>query len=197
MNRQIPLGTVCLLLAVMACQVGCSNSPEVEAVIRIDRFPMFGEKLTTRDYDIYRETQAALLKSKFVLTGALRPHSDLHRDISQLPMVQTREQPVDWLENAIQFEVVPNSELIRVKMSLARSTSESELEQTEKVLNAVVSAYLSEIVNKERLQQLMMLNTLRKRYQTNYENIKRKSDEVDKLKAQLGQAMSSLGLLTL
>ena len=156
---------------------------QATAVLRINRDETFGTRRygTINDYMVYKETQANLLKSSFVVMAALRDN-----DISQLPMVKydglnrQRLRPVAWLVDEIKVDLAGGSELIRVRLK-----GESK-DQTEKLLNAVVEAYQAEIVNKERLEKVDMLNKLRKRYRTNYEDIKRKSDEVSNLARQLG-----------
>ena len=123
---------------------------------------------TIADYMTYKETQATLLKSSFVIHAALRPDPDPEKDISQLPMVRSdkwlgvwpikRERPVAWLEDAITVNLAGESELLRVRLR------GKDRKETRQVLDAVVAAYKSEIVNKERLDKVRMLSSLKKRF---------------------------------
>ena len=158
---------------------------QAEAVLRVNRdAELVGgtrRHRTISDYMTYKETQATLLTSSFVINAALRDNA-----INQLPMVRfdrlgkKRDRPVAWLEDAIKVDLAGESELLRVRLR-----GESR-EQTEQVLNAVVKAYESEIVSKERLEKVEMLQKLRTRYRANFEEISKKGEQVQKLAEQLG-----------
>ena len=90
---------------------------------------------------------ASLLKSQYVLNAALR-QPDLHR----LEGLSTAA-----LRRAISVELSGDSELIPVTMPVGRW----QPDDAERVLNAVVQAFESEVVNKERLETVETLTKLR------------------------------------
>ncbi len=148
-----------------------------ESVLRVNRELSKGN---ASDYMIYKETQASLIKSNFVLRTALR---DI--EINQLPMVLTdaygrrRERPEAWLASAL--AVSPDeTELLWVRMRGRHK------EHTELILNNVLKAYQHEIVNKERMEKSTTLAKLRTRYTQLFDSIKKKSDEISALAEQLG-----------
>jgi hypothetical protein len=64
-----------------------------------------------RAYEIYKETQARLIRSPFVISAALR-----YPGISQLPIVRSQENPVAWVNGVLSVLCSPQSELIQVQM---------------------------------------------------------------------------------
>lgn len=156
---------------------------KAEAVLRVSRELSQGN---SADFMIYKETQGGLIKSPFVINAALRDN-----DISQLPMVLTdswgrrRKKPEAWLAGAI--SVTPDeSELLWISMT------GRDKQQTEKILEKVIEAHQTEIVNKERLEKVDTHTKLRKRYVKLFGDIKKKTDEVNQLARQLG-AVSDQG----
>ena len=148
-----------------------------EAYLQVNRELFRG---TANDFMIYKETQASLLTSTFVVNKALSDN-----EIQQLPIVTTdnlgqpRKRPATWLSDAISV-LVDEDELLFVTMRGRHK------EQTEKVLDAVIKAYESQIVNKERLEKVEELSRLRKRYNTTYEEIVKISDEIKHLAETVG-----------
>ena len=110
------------------------------------------EMASGHDYfDIYKDTQKSLLKSPLVIEAALRPP-----EINALPSVQRNEtNAVGWLTNElnVNFATV-NSEIMNVSL-----IGDNPQEITT-LVNAVVSAYLSKIVDKEREKSVAHCDTL-------------------------------------
>lgn len=177
------LGLVVASLIALALWFVIPVTYTAEAVLRVNRDLSEG---TASDYMIYKETQGSLIKSTFVLNSALR---DI--DINQLPMVLTdtygrkRKRPVAWLQGALSVQP-DETELLWVRLDGRNK------EQTEKILNRVVSAYEQEIVNRERVEKIDTLNKLRKRYTILFDSIRKKSDEINQLAQQLGSPDSNV-----
>ena len=138
-----------------------------EALLKVNR----AKKGNASDFMIYKETQAALLKSSFVVTAALRDN-----EINQLPMVKTdargmaRKQPVPWLVGAISV-MAGEDEIMGVSMQGRDRT------QTEDILNGVINSYLREVVNKDLIDKGDQLAKLRTRYNRLKQNVSKKQDE--------------------
>jgi len=154
-------------------------SYKAEALLKVNRDQTKGN---ASDFMIFKETQAALIKSNFVVTAALRDN-----EINQLSMVKSdsrgmaRKQPVAWLAGAV--NVMPSeTEIIFVSMQ------GRDKKQTEQILDGVINSYLREIVNKERIDKVDQLSKLRRRYQTAYQMVTKKADEVMKQSELLGAA---------
>src|SRR5262245_883655 len=90
----------------------------------------------------FRQTQLALITSKFVLSAALR-----REGISDLQSVKEQVEPLDWLARSIRAGFLGDSDLLRISMVGERP---SDLIQ---VVNAVKDAYLNEAVNAEQNNQ--------------------------------------------
>ena len=171
------LGVVLATLLAIGLYVVIPVTYRADAVLRVNRSLSPGN---ATDYSIYKETQAHLVKSNFVLNAALRDP-----EISQLPMVLTdsfgrrRERLVSWLGSAISANA-DDTELISVGMK-GRHRDHTEL-----ILNRVLDAYEREIVNKERLEKVETLTKLRKRYQVLFDQVRKKTDEISELGERLG-----------
>jgi hypothetical protein len=101
----------------------------------------------------YRQTQAALFRSRLVLNAALRDSK-----IAQLPLITAAKEPMSWLEHALRIDFPGDGEIMRVGMN------GSQADQLAKLLDAVTKAYLSEIVNKERDRRNARLVLVEKTY---------------------------------
>jgi hypothetical protein len=88
-------------------------------------------------WQILCKTQLALLKSYFVLQSALRDSK-----ISNLPLIQAQEEPVEWLANRIDVGFKQGSEIMYVQMS----GEKRDAEQLRKLVDAVVKKYEEEVV---------------------------------------------------
>src|SRR5207302_638276 len=84
------------------------------------------------DFSTFQRSQAALLKTRFVLNRALRAEA-----VSQLRVVQEQPDPVDWLETTLQVDFL--SEWMRIAL-----VGDNPQELTI-VVQSVSDAYLQEV----------------------------------------------------
>ncbi len=137
------------------------------------------------DFNTYKRTQAALLKSHFVLTATLR-----NAEISRLPMLaQLNDDPVGVLERSIAVDFPHDAEIMKVSM---RGEHPDELV---KIVNAVKDAYMTEVVDAERQEKLRSHDTLEQSYQKNREEIRAKLSSLYLLAKQLGTSSSETAQL--
>ena len=161
-----------LCLSPVLFAIGCADAApnsRVSAILRVHRGSFTG---TATDFMVYRETQASLLKSKFVLQSAL--NDDDIRNIKNLDVAS--------LANSIRVNLSENSELLRVEMehpNLNRS-------QSAVVLDKVLEAYAREVVDKERLEKIAWLEKLRERQQRLDDKVKERTDQIAALAKQMG-----------
>jgi capsular exopolysaccharide synthesis family protein len=113
-------------------------------------FRQVGWETTRRDFGTYQRTQVVLIKSRLVLNAALRDPR-----VAELKVVQEQLDPVEWLEKLIQVEYLNGSEVMRI------SVTGDDMNQSLALVSGVTSAYLNEIVNKERIDRAQHLETLR------------------------------------
>ncbi len=118
----------------------------------------FQRPINPQEYDIEKQTQAALIKSPFVINAALRQPG-----ISQLSIVRDepwpwmgqRENPVAWLQRELRVSYVEGSELLYLSMS------ERDPDELIKLLNAITDAYIREEVDAKKIAEAQKLERLR------------------------------------
>src|SRR5262249_36732506 len=91
------------------------------------------------EFLIYRGTQLTLLKSRLVLKAALK-----QKDVAELALIKKLDDPVAWLEENLLVDVPHNGAVIRVGLN------GDQPKELTVLVNAVVEAYLKEIVNRIR-----------------------------------------------
>lgn len=110
------------------------------------------------EFAVVQKTQAALIKSRFVLNAALR-----RINVHDLETLRNLPDPVTWLEEEIKVEFQDGSEILRISLSGPHA---GELPV---ILNAIKDAYLQEIVYEDRNKKSQQLYEL--------EQIKTKTEE--------------------
>lgn len=90
------------------------------------------------EFDAFRKMQIEMLRSKSVLTRAVRDPAVL-----QDTFLAQKHDPVDWLQKNLKIDYPNDTELLRVRLFT------SDPEQGVKIVNAVVNTYFREVVEKE------------------------------------------------
>ena len=132
-------------------------------------------------FEIYRETQQLIIKSRFVLTAALR-----NPKVKGLPSIERedeRHNTLIWLSEELKV-VFPgkNVEIMQISMT-SRNAKEAAT-----IVNAVVQAYFEEVVNRERVQRRAHLSELQTIYAEKENDVRTKRSELKLLAEQLGTA---------
>ena len=118
----------------------------------------FQRPINPQEYDIEKQTQAALIKSPPVINAALRQPG-----ISQLSIVRDepwpwrgqREKPEAWLQRELKVTYAEGSELLYLSMR------ERDPEELIKLLDAVTDAYMREEVEAKKIAEVAKLKRLR------------------------------------
>ncbi len=130
---------------------GKAPAPLVYALIHLQpQRPRPGDVAAPGELEVYRRTQAALVKSRLVLNAALRKP-----EVAGLEIVRAQADPVSWLERKLVADFPGEALILRVGLSGDKPR------QLAAVVNAVADAYLREAVDHERLQRLKRLGQLK------------------------------------
>jgi polysaccharide biosynthesis transport protein len=111
------------------------------------------------DYRRYLETQTVLIRSKLVLTSALKRPA-----VSELPWIKQQSDPIAWLQQNLEAINLKESEVLQVSL---RANSGASTEDQAAVINAVVRAYMDEVADvdtKQRSDRLGKLKRIKKDY---------------------------------
>ena len=136
---------------------------------------VFKKAETEQNFDTYRQTQMAMIQSRFVLNAALRQPG-----ISDLETIRTKAYPLEWLEDNVAVDTYNSPEIL--KISLAGGNPED----ITKIVNAVKDAYLDEVVLADRKQRITRLNELERIHSETEEKVRQKEQRVESLAKELG-----------
>jgi hypothetical protein len=127
-----------------------------------------------------RETQAEWVRSRVVLSAALRPP-----EVARLGVVRAHADPIDWLAAALRVDF-PSPEVMRVGLD------GDDTEGLRVLLGAVVNAYLERVTSKvttERAERLRRLNEIAAEWG---DALRRKKDALARLRGEGEAAAQSL-----
>ena len=127
------------------------------------------------DYRIFQSTQLALVKSRLVLTAALRKNG-----VGRLDSIKAVADPVDWLEEKLEAEFQAGSELMRVSLSGDRPGDLAL------IVNAVTEAYLDEILSKDHNERAAASAKLKSLLDEYNDKLSRQRDQLRKLAQTVG-----------
>src|SRR5262249_4437826 len=111
--------------------------PKVYTLVEVTKpRPLLGPRLSGEDdFDDYRRTQAALVKSRFVLNAALRDPKVAH-----LASLRAKSDPLEWMADQVRVDFAPGPTIMRIGMD-GDNFAELSL-----MVNAIRDAYLREAV---------------------------------------------------
>ena len=166
---------------------------EAFVIIRVyrDQEQMLRDKyqrgVNPQEYEIEKQTQAALLKSQPVITEALRQPGISQMSIVRdepWPWMGERDNPVAWLQRELKVRYAEGSEILELSM---RERNDEELIR---LLNAVTDAYKREVVDKEKINQANKLERLRAKYRLLQEDYKGELKKMGELAKTYGSTQS-------
>lgn len=151
----LSLGLVCAAAAGIATWFGYGARYEAAAYLRVS---MRQEQIlpNTRayvdlinEYEVFKNTQQQLVRSRFVLNNALK-----NPEVKALQLEKRERDPVGWLAEELIVRYPGRAEIMEVAMRSRNGKEAATLVQ------AVVDAYLQDIVNVESRQRRERLNDL-------------------------------------
>jgi hypothetical protein len=108
-----------------------------------------GEPLSERDFQRLRATQMAAMKSYYVLNAALANSNVAHIALAHDTPAGATEDNLSWLADALSVRFPGDGEYMSVELQLPGASPEDNV----KMLDAIVRAYQSEVVDMERARQ--------------------------------------------
>jgi len=127
-----------------------------------------GQSGSDQDYEILKKTQLALLKSKFLLTSALRNPS-----IAASPVFAGVADPEEWLQDHLEVEYPENGEILAISLR----GNKSQAEDLRVVVDAVADAYKREVLAKELARKMNIRDMVERSLQNLNSEIKRKYED--------------------
>jgi len=135
------------------------------------------EPAADREFEVYKRTQAELLKAHFVLVPAVRGP-----DVRDLDVDRRYRDPVEWLAENIRVDFPGEAEIMRVSLSCG------DPREAQVLVQAVVDAYLSQVVAVERNQIGDRLDRLQRACSEVSSRVRQRRSEIMQLSELLGTA---------
>jgi hypothetical protein len=104
----------------------------------------FAHRYDEREYEVFKKSQLAMLRSYFILEAAVRKPG-----ISSLATFAGDVDPMKWLEENLEAEYIEDSEYLAISLK----GSESQMDDFTLIVDAVSKAYADETVYKERARR--------------------------------------------
>jgi len=127
------------------------------------------------EFDIYKNTQQQLIKSRFVLMKALG-----RREVQEFNLDERKTDPVGWLSDALKVTFPGKAELMEV------SLVSSDRKEAKALVDAAVQAYMTLIVDEERVRRRKNLDQLDHIYEGKESDLREKRSELKRLAEQIG-----------
>jgi capsular exopolysaccharide synthesis family protein len=181
----VALGTLCAsIAAAVVWSVVPPAQYTAQARFHVSAIPpriIFPTAETHVDYPTFQRTQLALIRSQLVLNAALRR-------IGGMPVVREQVDPIVWLERKIQAGF--DGEILRI------AVSDTEPEGLAEIVNAVKDAYLSEVVDKEKLGRRERFEDLEKIFSDYQAKLEKQRETLHSLGQNIGTTDEKLAQIT-
>lgn len=119
----------------------------------------------------YMRTQLTLLKGRPVLKAALD-----NKAVSQLPTLAKQADPLEWLEKELRVDHLDGTDLVRISLTVPEAGNDIP-----NIVNAVINAYLEEVVSRETATDKARLNDLQNVYGVAEEKLRVSRDALNSL----------------
>lgn len=179
----VGFGVPVAVIAVIAAWMAMPAPFTAYALLKIDENAprlVFSTAEGEDDFFTFRQTQMALVKSRFVLNAALRKPG-----ISDLRMLRGVMHPVEWLQENLKVGSYNSPEILQIALS------GEQPEELALLVNAVKDAYLDEVVLADRKKRIGRVAELEQIYNETEEKVRKKEERVEQLARQLGTGDSA------
>jgi hypothetical protein len=123
---------------------------------------------SSQDYEILKKTQLALLKSKFLLTSALRNPS-----IAGLSVFAGVADKEEWLQDHLEVSYPQNGEILAIELR----GPVSQADDLRVIVDAVAGAYIKEVLSKEKSRKLTLRDMVEHSLRNLNDEIKHKYED--------------------
>jgi len=128
-----------------------------------------------RQQAFFKSRQVVMIRTPFVLSAALRRPT-----VAELPFVGELKEPVEWLQRKLQVEFDDGTEVVRLSLQCP------DKDAAVAILNAVLEAYMDEVVIYDRNERLSRLDRLERSHAEVEGKIRKKRFEMRHLEDALG-----------
>lgn len=135
------------------------------------------------EFIMYRDSQINFLKSRPVLTSAMRVDG-----VKESRLMRDKTHPVEWLEENLDVNFDFSAEFIRLTLSGEYP------EDLAIVVNAVKDVYLDEVVYNHQNERIKTLRTLETKFATLDKSVRKNQERIDRLAEDLGTNDSKAAL---
>jgi succinoglycan biosynthesis transport protein ExoP len=132
---------------------------------------------STQDFEILKKTQLALLKSKFLLTAAIRDPG-----VASLSILAGERDKEEWLQEHLDVEFPQNGEILSISLT---GTPPEDLVT---LVDAVSQAYTNEVLGKEKSRKLNIRDMMERSLQNLNVEIKHKMEDYLDIAKGMGRA---------
>jgi hypothetical protein len=132
-----------------------------------------------REFEIIKATQIALLKSKFLLTAALRDPG-----VASLSLFAGVDDAEAWLQDHLEVSYPQDGEILAISLSGPKSQAADLC----LAVDAIADAYNKEVLAKEKGRRLICKDMLERSLQNLNTEIKRKYEDYLELEKALGKS---------
>lgn len=170
------IGLLCAAIAGPATYFAIGNKYTATSYIRISMqenallFQDRGNYIDRDRFEIFKNTQQSLLRSRFVLAAALEKS-----DVANIQFLRTEIDPVDWLDNHLSVSFPGKAEVMAISLTLD-NPSEAQL-----LVKSVVDAYMNEVVSDESNKKGKRLSELEKISAARDQEIRGKRESLRKM----------------
>ena len=158
---------------------GQTVSAYIQVAINPDYVVYRKDRTDNKDYEIFKNTQLGLIKSPYVFMAALRK-----KNVANLSIVKQENDPLSWLARELQVDYINDSEIMRVAMTSANPNEATEL------VDAIVDAYLEEVVNKQERERRALSAQLTQIYNSKENEVRSKQASLINLSEKLNVSNS-------
>lgn len=147
------------------------------ALIRVsaaNQAVLFQSSGDARSFDVYKSTQLEYLRSRFVLVSALR-----RPEVARLASIQNEPDPVRWVSERLSVRYPGNAELMQVSVTSEKGDEAAAL------VNAIVDAYMEEVVDVEQNERRNRLGELDQLFVEKESEVRKLQNDLKQLSAQL------------
>jgi polysaccharide biosynthesis transport protein len=139
-----------------------------------------GQQPYEAEYEIFKNTQMQYVQSRFVLLSALRKPEE--SPISRLSILKEQKDPITWLMTKLKISFPGKAEFMKIEMTTDNAKEAAD------IVSAVVSAYLTEVVDDEKDKRRQRVSELDRLYTDKDQEVRNKRNDLKTLAEQLGTA---------